>query len=93
MKILTQANLVNVNLVTNINKSLITLLDTNLKSFVQQFRHGDAIKAWSLESTSSPFTTITLSPLIQPALGILLDSRNATTTSKLNVTLITAILK
>ena len=48
---------------------------------------------WSLESRSSPFTTITVSSFIQSAVGILLDSRNAATTSKPNVTHATTILK
>ena len=40
-----------------------------------------------------PFTTITLSPLIQSAVGLLFDSRNAATNNEPNVVLITTIVK
>ena len=42
---------------------------------------------------SSPFTAITVSPLIQSAVGILLDSRNAAATKKPNIACVTIILK
>ena len=45
------------------------------------------------KSGSSPFTTNTASPPIQSAIGILLNSRNAATTSKLNVIYVTTALK
>ena len=47
-------------------------------------------RKWIL--TTQPFTIITVSPLIQSAVDILLDSRNAAITSKPNVAYVTTIL-
>ena len=46
-----------------------------------------------IESGSSPCTTITVSPIIQSAVGILLYTRNAATASKLNVVRVINVLK
>ena len=40
-----------------------------------------AVLNWSQESELSPFTKVTVSPHIQPAVGVLLDSRNAASAS------------
>ena len=52
-----------------------------------------AMLSMDLESRSSLFTTIAVSTLIQLAVGILLDTRNAATASKPNVAHVTIVLK
>ena len=46
-----------------------------------------------IKSRSSPCTTITISPLIQSAVRIVIFTRNAVTASKPNVVRVTTILK
>ena len=47
---------------------------------------------WSVESRTSPFTMITISPLIQSAVDILFNSKNAATASKPNAVCVTTVL-
>ena len=46
-----------------------------------QFQHGEAKYGVLIAGKSSPFTIITVLPLIQSAIGIILDSKNAATAS------------
>ena len=46
-----------------------------------------------LETKSTLFTTITVSPLVQLVVAILLDNRNAVTASKPNAACVTTVLK
>ena len=103
-KRIARASLVNVSLIIKINKSCLKiLLDTGLTlKFCTKCTYSVSINGlndtsqhyvWSLESRSSSITTITVSPLIQSAVRILLDSRNAATVSKPNVACVTTFLK
>ena len=57
--------------------------------FDGELQHGDT---WSLESGSLPFTTITVLPLIQSAVYILPDTRNAAIVSKPSIHAAVSIL-
>ena len=103
-KRIARASLVNVSLIIKINKSCLKiLLDAGLtlkfctkctySASINGFNDTSQHYVWSLESRSSSITTITVSPLIQSAVSILLDSRNATTASKPNVACVTTFLK